>query len=156
MHGKENENKLKKYIKEKDIKCEYLTFQEACHSVDDAVKISKYSKENIVKSICLIDENKNFIVAIVSGNDKVSLKKVANFLNNKVKMASPIDVLKYSTYPIGGVPPFGYSAKFLIDKRIMEKEYLIAGGGSEKALIKISPKEMQKANNGEILDIREE
>lgn len=155
MH-EEFESKLEKYIKEKDISCEYLTFQESCHSVDDAVRASKCSKENIAKTICLVDENKNLVAAIVSGSDKVSLKKIANFIGSKkLRIASPKEVFKYSTYHIGGVPPFGFSAKFLIDKRVMEKSHLIVGGGSEKALIKISPKEMQKANNGEVLDIRE-
>jgi len=35
----------------------------------------------------------------------------------------------------------------------MERDVVLTGGGSEYALIKISPKELQRTNNGEILKI---
>jgi prolyl-tRNA editing enzyme YbaK/EbsC (Cys-tRNA(Pro) deacylase) len=36
----------------------------------------------------------------------------------------------------------------------MEKEMVYSGGGSEKSLVKISPQELQKANQGQIIKIR--
>jgi len=36
----------------------------------------------------------------------------------------------------------------------MEKEVVYSGGGSEKSLIKISPQELLKANQGQVIKIR--
>jgi prolyl-tRNA editing enzyme YbaK/EbsC (Cys-tRNA(Pro) deacylase) len=36
----------------------------------------------------------------------------------------------------------------------MEKEVVYSGGGSEKSLVRISPQELQKANQGQVVRIR--
>ena len=52
------------------------------------------------------------------------------------------------------MPSFGFKATFLIDPRVMEREIVYSSGGSENSLLKISPKEIQKANNGIIVRVR--
>ena len=52
------------------------------------------------------------------------------------------------------MPSFGYKALFLIDPRVMEEEVVYTGGGSEHSLVKIPPRELQKANRGRIVRIR--
>lgn len=42
----------------------------------------------------------------------------------------------------------------LTDSKVMEKEAAYSRGGSEKSLIKISPQELQKANQGQVIRIR--
>jgi len=92
-------------------------------------------------------------VAIVKGKDKVNLQKISNLLRSNPKIATPEDIRKYTGYSVGGVPSFGFRARFLIDERIMEKTYVITGGGSDRFLVKISPIELQKSNGGIIVDI---
>jgi prolyl-tRNA editing enzyme YbaK/EbsC (Cys-tRNA(Pro) deacylase) len=41
-----------------------------------------------------------------------------------------------------------------MDPKVMEKEIVYSGGGSEKSLIKIPPRGMQKANNAQIVRVR--
>ena len=48
----------------------------------------------------------------------------------------------------------GYEAIFLIDPKVMEKETVYTGGGSENSLVLISPPELQRANQGRIVRIR--
>ncbi len=157
MNEKEYENKLKNYIAQNKIECEHFTFEQSCHSVEEAAKVSNSKPEDLIKTLCLLDHDNLFIVAIVSGTDRVDLKKVASALriDKKPKIASPDQALKCAGYPVGGTPPFGFSARFLIDENVMTRKFLICGGGSAKSLIKLSPVEMQNANNGEIVDIRE-
>lgn len=70
------------------------------------------------------------------------------------KTVNPQEILEKTSYICGGVTSFGYLATFLIDPKVMEKEYVYSGGGSEKSLIKISPQELQKANQGQMIRIR--
>ena len=97
----------------------------------------------------------NLIVAIVKGEDKVSVVNVADVLHiDKPKIATPEEILEKTGYICGGTPSFGYPATFLIDSKVMEKEIVYSGGGSEQSLLKIETKELQKANNGMIVQIR--
>lgn len=151
----EYENKLKEYIKEKNIDAQHFSFKECCHSVEEAAKAVNASKQDFIKSICMIGDKNCLIVAIVKGEDRASTTAVGAALGIKrPRTAKPDEMLEKTGYPCGGTPPFGYHAIFLIDSRVMEKEYVYGGGGSPNSLIKISSKEMQKANNGKILDVR--
>ena len=75
--------KLGKYIKEANIQCEHMYFQESCYSVEDAMKATDANREDFIKNICLIDHKKNLIVAIVKGEDKVDITTVEKLLNVK-------------------------------------------------------------------------
>ena len=154
MTDREYERKLLSYIKEKKIIAEQLIFNESCHSVEEAARAVKASADDFVKSICLINNEQKLIVAVVKGESRVDLKKVSKELNiDKIRTAKPDEMLLITGYPCGGTTPFGYEAQFLIDKKVLEKDVVYAGGGSEKSLIKISVKELLEANNGKVCDI---
>jgi len=149
------EEKIKQYIQDNHLQAEHLSFTTSCHSVEDAASSVHTSAEDFVKNICLIDQQGNLIVAIVKGEDRVSLKKIGKALEiEPPRTANPPEILEKTNYICGGVPSFGYSATFLIDPKVMEKEMVYSGGGSENSLIKISPQELQKANQGQIIKIR--
>ena len=148
------ETKLKAYMHEHDVKAEHLTFQQSCHSVAEAAEAVHARPEDFVKSICLIADG-NLVVAIVKGEDKVSTSEVGKIVNaQKIRTALPDEMLEKTGYPCGGTPAFGYAAIFLIDPRVMEKEVVYSGGGSETSLVKASPNEIQRANQGKIVRIR--
>jgi prolyl-tRNA editing enzyme YbaK/EbsC (Cys-tRNA(Pro) deacylase) len=63
-------------------------------------------------------------------------------------------MLEKSGYPCGGTPSFGYSARFLIDEKVMQMEVVYTGGGSEYSLVKICPADLVKANRGEVARVR--
>ena len=149
------EEKIKQYIQDHHLPAEHLSFLTSCHSVEEAAKSVRASAEDLVKNICLIDSQGNLIVAIVKGEDRVSLKKIGKVLGIEApRPANPEEILEKTSYICGGVPSFGYKATFLIDPKAMEKEMVYSGGGSENSLIKISPQELQKANQGKVVKIR--
>jgi len=149
------EEKLKKFIQDNNIQAEHLSFEQSCHSVDDAAKAVNAKPEDFVKNICMVDSEGNLIVAIVKGEDRASTSRVGNALSiERPRIAKPDEILEKTGYPCGGTPSFSYQAKFLIDSRVMEKNVVYSGGGSENSLVKISTKELQKTNEGKIVRIR--
>jgi prolyl-tRNA editing enzyme YbaK/EbsC (Cys-tRNA(Pro) deacylase) len=103
----------------------------------------------------MIDGQGNSIVAIVKGGDRASTKRVAKALNiERPRTATPEEILEKTGYPCGGTPSFGYKSKFLIDPKVMEKQIVFSGGGSEKSLLKISTKEIQRVSHGKIVRVR--
>lgn len=149
------EERLKTYIEENQIQAEHLSFTESCHSVEEAAKAVNASAEDFVKNICMIGSDGRLIVAIVKGEDRVSTGLVEKVLKiDRPRMAKPEEILERTGYICGGTPSFGYPATFLIDERVMEKDFVYTGGGSETSLLKISTKELQKANRGAVIRIR--
>jgi len=132
---------------------EILNFDKPVKTVDQAVKVSGYARRKIVKSIVLMSR-KTPLLIILDGESKVSFKKLKKILG-KVRLAKPEEVRKFTNYEIGSVPPVGVSMRTIIDKKVMENDYVLGGGGSFNKLIKINPKKIAKHQNAEILDITE-
>jgi len=136
--------KLKSIIEERDIEAEHLSFDRSCHSVAEAAQTVGAEPEDFVKSICMVDQEGRAIVAIVKSEDRASTSRVA----------SPVEILKLTGFPLGGTPGFGFDATFLVDPRVLEKEMVYLGGGSEKALVRMSTKELVKANKARVVRVR--
>jgi Cys-tRNA(Pro)/Cys-tRNA(Cys) deacylase len=138
-----------------DIEAEHLSFEQSCHSVAEAAEAAQVDPTDFVKNVCMIDVAGHFIVAIVKGEDRASTTRVGKALNRKrPRTATPEEILEKTGYPCGGTPSFRYTAIFLIDPKVMEKEVVYSGGGSERSLVKISPKMLQQANKGDVVRVR--
>ena len=149
------EDKLKKFLQENDIKGEHLHFEKSVHTVEDACREAKAQPDDFVKTICMVTNNGKAIGALVLGSDRASTERVAKALNiERPQVATPVQALEKTGYLVGGTPPFGYEATFLIDTKVMEKGTVFVGGGTPNALVKISTIELQKANKGRIIRIR--
>jgi len=150
-----SEQRLQAYIQEQDIQAEHLSFNQPCHSVAEAALAVNASPEELVKNICLLDSDDQLITAIVKGEDRVSVSRIAKTLQRDgLRLAAPEEILAKTGYPCGGTPSFGYQAMFLIDPKVMEREIVYTGGGSETSLVKISTEALVRANQGTILRIR--
>ena len=150
------EQRLQAYLEEQHIQAEHLSFDQPCHSVAEAARAVNASPEELVKNICLLGSDGQLITAIVKGEDRVSVSRIAKALQKEgLRLATPDEILEKSGYPCGGTPSFGYQAMFLIDPKVMERELVFTGGGSESSLVKISTEELVRANQGTILRIRQ-
>lgn len=150
------EQRLRAYLKEQHIQAEHLSFDQPCHSVAEAALAVNASPQELVKNICLIDSaDGQLITAIVKGEDRVSVSRIAKALQREgLRLATPAEILERTGYPCGGTPSFGYQAMFLVDPRVMEREVVFTGGGSETSLVKMSTAELVRANQGTVLRIR--
>lgn len=149
------EEKLKKFLQDNNIKAEHIHFEETVHTVEDACKATNAQPDDFIKTICMIDQEDNTIGALVPGSYRASTSRVGKALNiERPNIATPEEALERTGYLVGGTPPFGYKATFLIDPLIMEKEFIYAGGGAPSALTKISTDELLKVCKGEIIRVR--
>ena len=86
----------------------------------------------------------------------MSVSRVAKTLQREgLRLATPAEILAKTGYPCGGTPSFGYQAMFLIDPKVMERDLVFTGGGSETSLVKIRTAELVRANQGTLLRIRQ-
>jgi Cys-tRNA(Pro)/Cys-tRNA(Cys) deacylase len=151
----EYEEQLTQYMNENRIEGELLSLGESCHTVQDAADAVGADVDEIIKNICLMDSEDNFIVAIVKGAHRVSTSRVAKVLGvESTRTATPDEILQYSGYPVGGVPSFGFDAIFLVDPKVMEKEVVYSSGGSTTSLLKVATKVLLDSNRGKLVRIR--
>ena len=149
------EEDLKSFIRANQINAEHLSLGVSCHSVKDAAAAVNAEIGDFVKNICMISPTGQFIVAIVKGEDNASTSRVGKALNiERPRLATSEEVSSKTKFPCGGIPSFGFSAVFLIDPKVMEMGILYTGGGSEISLVRISPKELLKANKGQVVRVR--
>ena len=149
------EDKLKRFIADNHIEAEHLSFEQSCHSVVEAAATVGTKPENFVKNICMIDAQGRVIVAIVKGEDRASTSRVAKALKTEgVRTMTPEEMRDQTGYPCGGTPSFGFAGTFLVDQKVMEKNTVYTGGGSETSLVRVSPQVLLKTNLGSIVRIR--
>ena len=158
MQQEQYEEKFKQYIKENNIKAEQITFEDG--DVKTSEKARLKTNALIVKTVVFIDLDKeleygNSVIAIIPGEARVDKDKLRKISNSKVKIASAEQVLILTSYPAGGVPPFGFKARFYLDSSLKNKNEVYAGGGSQRTLIKTTIKEILKDNKAEIVNIVE-
>ena len=122
-------------------------------TVTQAVKATRASPRQIIKSLVLISE-KGPILAIVDGESKVSLEKIKQHFG-EVRLATPEEVKEVTGFEVGGVPPVGIEIKTIVDPRVLENEFVIGGGGRMDKLCKLSPKKIVEYQKAEIIEIRE-
>ncbi len=148
-------DKLLSFIRQYDICCEHLVFEQSTHSVAEAAAAAGVMPEDFIKSICFITKDGRMIVAIVKGEDRADRSTVQKLLGlTKLSIASPQDMLDKTGYPAGGTPPFGFDALFLMDERVFEKDVVYGGGGSDRGLIRVATNELLRVNGAQVARVR--
>ena len=151
----EYEEKLKAFLHDNNVNAKHLHFEESVHTVEDACREANAQPDDFVKTICMIAGDGKVIGALVLGSERASTERVTKALNiERPQVATPEQALEKTGYLVGGTPPFGYEATFVIDERVMEKDVVYVDGGTPNALVRISPKEVQRINEGVIARVQ--
>ena len=130
----------------------FIEFDEPVKTVEQAAK--KVQAEKVAKSIVMIDSNGQPLLAVVPARSLVSHKKLKQLLNVKdVRMANVQEVLQYSGYPAGGVPPINMIKRVLLEQELLEDETVIVGGGDINKLVEIRTKDIVASIKPTIADI---
>lgn len=149
---------LEEYLKKMGVSARFLRFEEHTMTVDATVNRLGVSREKIIKSMLFIGDAGFPVIGIVTGDKRVSEKKLATACGaKKIRRANPTEVKKFTGYEIGAVPPVGHKMQIItfIDKRVIRIEKVIGGGGEINSLLEISPAEIKRLTNGKITDISE-
>lgn len=131
---------------------EILELDAPVKTVEQAARATGANPEQIIKSILLITENEEAILAIVDGKSRIDLKKIERRFG-RTRLASPREVKEITGYEVGELPPIGIPVKTLIDPRVLEKSYVLGGGGAVNKLVKIDPRKILEAQNAEVENI---
>ena len=149
--------RAKKALKDFDGSLDVIELKTSARTAIDAANSLNCEIGAIVKSL-LFKTEKNFILCLVAGDKKCSLKKLKKIANlNDIKMASPDEVKQHTGYTIGGVSPVGHLNKIdtFVDVSLERFNELYAAAGHPNCVFKINFINLQKITNGQTKDLTE-
>jgi prolyl-tRNA editing enzyme YbaK/EbsC (Cys-tRNA(Pro) deacylase) len=100
---------LEEYLKKMGASARFFRFADHTMTVDAATNRLGMSHEKIIKSMLFIDDAGLPVLGIVTGDKRVSEKKLAKACGaKKIRRANPAEVKEFTGYEIGAIPPVGH------------------------------------------------
>lgn len=148
---------LQRFILAHNIQAEMLFLDSLTPTVESAAQAVGTEPENIVKTILFLVDGKPVLV-IACGQARIDSRAIAaryGVGRKRIKLASQEVVLRETGYEVGAMPPFGHlkPIETLIDRRVLERAEVFAGGGSEQTLIRLSPQVILQMTEAHVLDL---
>ncbi|GAB4457105.1 MAG: YbaK/EbsC family protein [Anaerolineae bacterium] len=150
---------LQQYINRHRIAATILPMAEHTLTVPDAARALQVDEEQIIKSLVFVANGEPLLV-INNGTARVDRRKVAQRLGvnrKKLKFATPEQALEITGYVVGSMPPFGHRQPLttFVDPAIAQLEAIFGGGGDIDAMMRLTPAELLRVTNGELLEVSE-
>lgn len=114
----------------------------------DALSVAIKTNEDVTrvfKTLVLLNEKKEMVVACIPGIEKIDLKKLAKLSKSKkVEMLAMKDLLSYTGYLRGGCSPVGIKKKHktFIHESVYDNKKILISGGLRGLQIEIEPKDL--------------
>ena len=136
---------------------EVIELSQTTRSSAEAAQAIGCKVEEIAKSLIFKGRRTNkAILVIASGPNRVSEKKISEFLSEPVKMADADFVRQKTGFTIGGVPPIAHRERLetIIDEDLLQFEEIWVAAGTPNAVFKLSPADLTKMTDGRITSVK--
>jgi Cys-tRNA(Pro) deacylase len=155
--NKEPVKRVIEFITKFDSAQKILVLKDTARTANDASATLRCDVGAIVKSL-LFKANSDFLVCLVAGDKRCSLKKLKKILGKKdVRMATSNEVKFNTGFSIGGVAPIAHIKKLniIIDSSLSRFKNLFAAAGHPNCVFKIEYNQLIKITNASVEEISE-
>lgn len=126
---------------------EMLSFEvdESDLSAEHIAEIEGINPEMIFKTLVLVNNEKQYLVAIIPSNYHLDLKKIAKASNSKkVEMIPMKDLLQVTGYIRGGCSPVGMKKQFpsFLEESAQLFEKIYVSAGKRGHLMELKPEDL--------------
>jgi membrane protein len=152
-----NEKDLARWIADNGVAAEVVHLPVETPTVQAAAAAVNVPLEAILKSLVFLAGGQPYVV-IANGLAKVDRGKLSAHWGvgkKRVKLASTEKVVALTGYPVGAVPPFGHRtpSPTLMDPAVLNQPVVYAGGGGIQALVRLTPQELCRVVEPEIVSV---
>lgn len=141
-------------------------------TVEAAAEAVQVSPDQIVKTLLFLIEGQpdeegglrtadgsRPILVIASGLGRIDRRLLGQYFGisrRKTHFADPETVQELTGFPVGAVPPIGHRQRIsvLVDPAVMDYPVVYGGGGSSKALLRMTPADILAYNDAEVVAIQ--
>ena len=131
-------------------------FPEGTKTAQDAATAIGVSVGQIVKSLVFAVDGE-IVMAYVSGANQLDEKKLAAAAGGTKCSRVDADAVREATgFPIGGVPPFGFSRllRIFIDPDLLTYDEVWAAAGTWNDVFPIAPNDLVRASGGVVTNLK--
>lgn len=148
---------LESYLIGNGIWHRFVEKPETVHTAD-AAKEAGIDLHKVTKSLVMLDQDKNTVLAIIPGDCKLSFPKARKVLGTeKLRLVPFEDAEKYSGYLPGATPMVCHKKemKVVMDKKLSSLDTIYGGGGSRTRLLEMRTEDVVRLNRAVVADITE-
>jgi Cys-tRNA(Pro) deacylase len=148
--------RVKDFMRSRGVEVEIVTFDESTRTSELAAAAIGCEVAQIAKSLVFVVDDKDPILVIASGRNRVDTEKLAERVGRgRVKIADAKTVKHVTGFPVGGAPPIGHShpLRTILDPALMEFSIVYAAAGTPNAVFGVHPEELRKLTNGQLLEV---
>lgn len=128
-------------------------------NVEQAAVERGVAARQVVKTLLVRRPDEKHVLALVRGDQRLSLKKLARSVGVKsLEMAPEADVPRITGYQIGAVAPLGLrrqNVPIFVDEHILEEERVSISAGRHDAGLELDTRDLIRAVSGQVADITE-
>jgi len=118
---------------------------EPVYTSEQAARVRGVELKSGVKTLVLKTREGSFIMALIAGDRRIDLKKLAKITRTKkLRLASPREVLKITGCAVGSVHPFGnlHRLPTYLDTSILENNKVTFNAGLHTVSIEMEVKDL--------------
>ena len=148
---------LEEYLKYEHVWHRFVDKPETIHTADAAMKAG-IELNRVTKSLILLNEDKNPILAIIPGDCKLSFFKVKEAIGaKKIRLVPFEEAEAYSGYLPGATPMVNHKVKMkvVLDEKMTKYESIYGGGGTRTKLLELKTADVIRLNDAIVSDITE-
>lgn len=146
-------------LDELGITYQVLSQAHKARNVEEAAAERGVSVDEVVKTLLVRRPDRRHVIALVRGDQRLSLKKVARLVGVKsLEMAPEPDVPRVTGYQIGAVAPLGLRRSDLpvfVDHHILEQPRVSISAGRHDTGLELATEDLIRAVGGQVADITE-
>ncbi len=148
---------VRRFLEQHQIPGRILEFPHPTRTVDEAARAVGTEPARILKTLLFLARGEPLLV-LAGGTTRVDYRVLAHHLGlsrKKIRLARPEEVLAWTAYPVGAVPPIALPRAFptLMDVTLLAYDEIYAGGGAPNALLCISPTLLQRITQARVLPL---
>jgi Cys-tRNA(Pro) deacylase len=138
---------------------EILLHAHKAMNVEEAAAERGVAPRQVVKTLLVRSPDRRHAIALVRGDQRLSLKKLARLAGVKtLDMAPAPDVPRITGYQIGAVAPLGMrrgNVPVYVDEHILEEPSVSISAGRHDVGVVLASEDLVRAVDGQVADITE-
>lgn len=146
-------------LDELGISYQVLRHAHKARNVEEAAAERGVPLHQVVKTLLVRSPDRKHVVALVRGDQRLSLKKLARLIDVKaLEMAPQADVSRITGYQVGAVAPLGLrrtDVPIYIDRQILQEPRVSISAGRHDAGLELATEDLIRAVDGQVADITE-
>lgn len=146
-------------LDERGIPYRLLVHSHKATNVEEAAAERGMPVHQVVKTLLARQPDRRHVIALVRGDQRLSLKKLARIVGvKKLDMAPEADVPRITGYQVGAVAPVGLrrtDVPIYVDQHITEEARVSISAGRHDTGLELATKDLVDAVSGQVADITE-